>query len=34
VLRRVERLEAQLGEAEANGVEYYTYLMNSIDLNQ
>ncbi len=34
VLRRVERFEAQLAEAEANGVEYYTHLMNSIELNQ
>jgi hypothetical protein len=34
VLRRVERLEAELGEAEAHAVEYYTHLMNAIELNQ
>jgi hypothetical protein len=34
VLRRVERFEAQLAEAEAHGVEDYTRLMNSIELNQ
>jgi hypothetical protein len=34
VLRRVERFEAQLAEAEAHGVEYYTHLMDSIELNQ
>jgi hypothetical protein len=34
VLRRVERLEAQLGEAEAHAVEYYSHLMDSIDLSQ
>ncbi|MGH2854564.1 MAG: hypothetical protein ACRDLF_10310 [Solirubrobacteraceae bacterium] len=34
VLRRVERFEAQLAEAEAHGVEDYTHLMNSIELNQ
>jgi hypothetical protein len=34
VLRRVERFEAQLAEAEAHGVEDYTHLMDSIELNQ
>ncbi len=34
VLHRVERFEAQLAEAEANGVEYYVHLMNSIELKQ
>jgi hypothetical protein len=34
VLHRVYRLEAQLAEAEAHAVEYYTHLMNTINLNQ
>jgi hypothetical protein len=34
VLRRVERFEARLGEAEAQAVEYYTHLMGSLKLNQ
>ncbi len=34
VLHRVERFEAQLAEAEATGVAYYTHLMNSLELNQ
>jgi hypothetical protein len=34
VLRRVERLEAQLGEAEARAVEYYSHLMNTLNLQQ
>lgn len=34
VLRRVERLEAQLGQAEADAVAYYTEAMNAMELNQ
>lgn len=34
VLRHVERFEAQLGEAEANAVEYYTHLINTLELKQ
>jgi hypothetical protein len=34
VLRRVERFEAQLAEAEANAVGIYTNFMNSIELKQ
>lgn len=34
VLRRVERLEAKLAEAEADAVSYYSQLMNTIDLQQ
>lgn len=34
ILHRVERFEAQLGEAEANAVEIYTRFMNSIELKQ
>lgn len=34
ILHRVERLEAQLGEAEAHAVEYYSHLMDSLELNQ
>jgi hypothetical protein len=34
VLRRVERLEAKLAEAEAGAVEDYTRLMNSIQVKQ
>jgi hypothetical protein len=34
ILHRVERFEALLAEAEAHGVEDYTHLMDSIDLNQ
>jgi hypothetical protein len=33
-LHRVDRFEARLGEAEAHAVEYYSHLMDSIDLNQ
>lgn len=34
VLRHVERFEAQLGEAEAHGVEDYSRLMNRLELQQ
>lgn len=34
ILHRVERLEAKLAEAEAHAVEYYSHLMNSLELNQ
>jgi hypothetical protein len=34
VLRRVERIEAKLAEAEADAVSYYSQLMNTIDLQQ
>lgn len=34
VLRRVERFETELGEAEAHAVEYYTHLMNTLELKQ
>ena len=34
VLHRVERFEAQLGEAEAKAVEDYSHLVDSLDLNQ
>jgi hypothetical protein len=34
ILHRVERFEAQLAEAEANAVEFYSHLMNSLELNQ
>ncbi len=34
VLHRVEHIEAQLGEAEADGVGIYTHFMNSIELKQ
>jgi hypothetical protein len=34
VLRRVERFETQLGEAEAQGVEYYSHLMDTLELQQ
>jgi hypothetical protein len=34
VLRQVERFEAELGEAEAHAVEYYSRLMNTLELKQ
>jgi hypothetical protein len=34
ILHHVERFEAQLAEAEAGAVEYYSHLMDTIDLNQ
>jgi hypothetical protein len=34
VLRHVERFEAQLGEAEAHGVEDYSHLMDTLELQQ
>jgi hypothetical protein len=34
VLHRVERLEVELGEAEAQAVEIYSHLMISLNLNQ
>jgi hypothetical protein len=34
VLRRVERLEAKLAEAEAHAVSDYTHLMNTLELQQ
>jgi hypothetical protein len=34
VLRRVERLEVKLGEAEASAVEAYTHLIIALDLKQ
>jgi hypothetical protein len=33
-LSRVDRFEAELGEAEAHAVAYYTHLMDSLELNQ
>jgi hypothetical protein len=34
VLRQVERFEAELGEAEAHAVEYYSHLVDTLELQQ